>query len=68
MLGLEEGESGRGFRVGKEEEGGLRRDSFRMGDEGKEGVEETRVLVQFFCFGLVIEQFSLLAAPSAASN
>jgi len=83
LLGLEEGERGDSFRVGKEGDGGERGESLRIGEEGKEGEEEedgeagTSILwFQFFCLRVCccccwrveVEPFSLVGEQSTASN
>lgn len=80
-MGLEEGERGESFRVGKE--GDERGESLRMGEEGKEEEEEPDgvdgiLWVQFFCLRVScccwccwrggIEPFSLVGEQSTASN
>lgn len=56
LLGLEEGERDESLRVGKEGDGGVRGESLRIGEEGKEGEEgedgedgTSVLLFQFFC-------------------
>lgn len=78
LLGLDEGERGKGLRVGRQGGEGVRGDSLRIGEEGndEDELEDTSVLVQFFCLGvccccccrLEVKLFSLLVEQSTASN